>query len=79
MTAVQVAEAWREGNAVATRVLEETADLLTVWLGNIVDVLEPDVMVVGGGMAELMSAFFGRIRQTLPHCRSTRARTRFPW
>ena len=66
LTAVQVAEAWREGDMVATRVLEDTADLLTVWLGNIVNVLEPDVMVIGGGMSELMSAFFGRIRQTLP-------------
>jgi len=62
-----VGQAYREGDAVATRVLEETADLLTVWLGNIVDLLEPDVMVVGGGMAEMMSAFFGRMSRNLPH------------
>jgi hypothetical protein len=30
---------------VAREVLAETAILLTVWLGNIVDLLEPDVMV----------------------------------
>ena len=49
----------------AREVLEETALLLTVWLGNIVDVLEPDVMVVGGGVAELMSSFFESIRAGL--------------
>jgi glucokinase len=64
--AEHVGRAYCQGDALAVRVLEETADLLTVWLGNIVDLLEPDVVVIGGGMAELMSAFFGRIREGLP-------------
>ena len=62
-----VGQAFREGDAVATEVLTETAHLLTVWLGNIVDLLEPDVMVVGGGVAELMSSFFDSISKNLPH------------
>ncbi len=66
LTAEHVAQAWREGDAVAARILEETADLLAIWLGNIVDLLEPDVMVIGGGMARLMSAFFARILESLP-------------
>ncbi len=61
-----VGQAWREGDALARRVLEETAHLLAIWLGNIVDLLEPDVMVVGGGVAELMSSFFGQILQEIP-------------
>ena len=60
-----VGQAFREGDAVATEVLTETAHLLTVWLGNIVDLLEPDVMVVGGGVAELMSSFFETISRDL--------------
>jgi glucokinase len=48
-------------------VLAKTAHLLTVWLGNIVDLLEPDVMVVGGGVAELMSPFFETISRDLRH------------
>ena len=59
--------AFREGDAVATEVLTATAHMLTVWLGNIVDLLEPDVMVVGGGVAELMSPFFESISKGLPH------------
>jgi glucokinase len=62
-----VGQAFREGDAVATEVLTETAHLLTVWLGNIVDLLEPDVMVVGGGVAELMSPFFETISKDLQH------------
>ena len=65
--AEHVGQAFREGDAVATEVLTETAHLLTVWLGNIVDLLEPDVMVVGGGVAELMSSFFETISKDLPH------------
>jgi glucokinase len=44
----------------------ETADLLAVWLGNVVDMLDPDVIVVGGGVAQLMSPFFDHLRATLP-------------
>jgi glucokinase len=62
-----VGQAFREGDAVATEILTETAHLLTVWLGNIVDLLEPDVMVVGGGVAELMSSFFETISKDLQH------------
>jgi glucokinase len=53
-----VGEAFRAGDALATRVLTETSHLLTIWLGTIVDILEPDVMVMGGGVSELMSCFF---------------------
>src|SRR6266404_6169679 len=37
VTAEQIAEAFREGDALAREVLEATADLLAVWLGNIID------------------------------------------
>jgi len=63
--AEHVGQAFHEGDAVAREVLEETAHLLTVWLGNIVDILEPDVMVAGGGVAELMSSFFLKMRGDL--------------
>ena len=60
-----VAEAFRQGDALATEVLRETADLLAIWAGNVIDLLEPDVFIFGGGLAQLMSAFFGRIREQL--------------
>lgn len=66
ITAEIVSLAWRAGDSVATEVLEETAEVLTVWLGNMIDILEPDVIVIGGGVGELMSNFFGHISNKLP-------------
>jgi glucokinase len=61
-----VAEAFRQGDPLAAEVLRETADFLAIWAGNIVDLLEPHIFIFGGGLAQLMSAFFGRIREQLP-------------
>ena len=61
-----VGEAYHQGDLLATEVLETTADLLTVWLGSVIDLLEPDVVVFGGGVAKLLTAFFGHIREVLP-------------
>ncbi len=65
VTAEMVAAAWRGGDRFATSILEETARLLTIWLGTIIDLLEPDVIIFGGGMGELMSEWFPFIRQEL--------------
>ncbi|MBZ5585846.1 MAG: ROK family protein [Acidobacteriia bacterium] len=64
--AEHVGEAFNAGDALAREVLEETADLLAIWLGNVVDMLEPEIMIVGGGVAQLMSSFFGRMKKTIP-------------
>lgn len=66
LTAENVAAAFHAGDALAREVLEATADLLTVWLGNMIDLLEPDVIVFGGGVAQLMSEFFPRMQTELP-------------
>src|SRR5713101_3528564 len=66
LTTENVAEAFQAGDALAREVLEATADLLTVWLGNMIDLLEPDVIVFGGGVAQLMSQFFPRMQNELP-------------
>lgn len=62
-----VEEAFRQGDPLAAEVLQETADFLAIWAGNIIDLLEPNVFIFGGGLAELMSGFFGRIREQLEH------------
>lgn len=60
-----VAEAFRQGDPLAGEVLHETADFLAIWAGNIIDILEPDVFIFGGGLAQLVSGFFGRIHEQL--------------
>jgi len=66
LSAEDVAKAFHAGDAVAKDVLEATADLLTVWMGNMIDLLEPEVIIFGGGIAQLMSDFFPRMQRELP-------------
>jgi len=66
VTAELVATAWRGGDPLATTILEETSDLLAIWLGNMIDLFDPEVIVVGGGMSELIVGWSGRIRQQIP-------------
>jgi glucokinase len=61
-----VGRAYAAEDLLAKEVLEETAALLTVWLGNIVDLLEPDVMIIGGGAGAMLRPFFGEIEERLP-------------
>ena len=66
ITSEMVGRAYVAGDLLAKEVLQETAMFLTVWLGNIVDLLEPDVMIVGGGVASMLQPFLGEIRDRLP-------------
>ncbi len=66
ITAEIVGRAYAAGDLLAKEVLDETALFLSVWLGNIIDLLEPDVMILGGGAAPLLKPFLGRICEQLP-------------
>jgi glucokinase len=66
ITGEMVGRAYAAGDLLAKEVLQDTAMFLTVWLGNIVDLLEPDVMIVGGGVASMLQPFFVEIRDRLP-------------
>lgn len=68
VTAEMVGEAYAQGDPVAAETLRETVELLSVWLGNMIDLLEPDVIIVGGGVGALMKPFLGEIRALLPSC-----------
>jgi glucokinase len=66
ITSEMVGQAYLAGDLLAKEVLQETAMFLTVWLGTIVDLIEPDVMIVGGGAGAMLQPFFGEIRKRLP-------------
>jgi len=66
VTSETVGRAYAAGDALAKEILLETVELVTIWLGNIVDLLEPDVIIFGGGVAAMLNPFFGEIRKGLP-------------
>ncbi len=68
VTSEMVGEAGSAGDAVANEVLQETVELLSFWFGNIVDLLEPDVMIVGGGVASMLKPVLSQISDRLPSC-----------
>jgi glucokinase len=63
-----VGQALAAGDVLAREVIDEVVDLLAHWFGNIVDLLEPDVMVVGGGASLMLIPYFGEIQKRLPRC-----------
>lgn len=66
VTSETVGRAYASGDPLAKEVLLETVELLAIWLGNMVDLLEPDVMIMGGGVAAMLSPFLDEIHNRLP-------------
>src|SRR5260221_2098451 len=60
-----VGKAARDGDALAQQILAESMEWLAAWLGNIVDLLEPEVMILGGGVAEMLRPHFGEIQERM--------------
>ncbi len=74
VTSEFVGRAHGEGDALATEILRETVEPLIPWLGNIVDLLDPDVIVMGGGVATMLQPFLDNIKKRLPSwCLNPRA------
>jgi glucokinase len=65
MQAELIGRAAASGDALAIGILEEACDHLAVWLGNIIDLLEPEAIVIGGGLGRLISSYAPRIRRRL--------------
>jgi glucokinase len=69
-----IGHAYAQGDLLATEILQEIVELLTIWLGNIVDLLEPDVIIIGGGVGSVLHLFFEDMRGRLPSfCVNSRA------
>jgi len=61
-----IAKAYAAGDKFATDLLQHTIEMLALWLSNMIDLLDPDVIVIGGGAAALYSPFFDRLRERIP-------------
>jgi glucokinase len=62
VTSEIVARCYASGDALAKEVMQETLDLLAYWLGNVIDLLEPDVILIGGGVSSMLAPFLEEIR-----------------
>jgi glucokinase len=41
---------------------------LTLWLGNIIDLLEPEIIIMGGGVASMLQPLFREVTAQMPSC-----------
>ncbi|MCU1271366.1 MAG: hypothetical protein JWN74_2660 [Acidobacteriaceae bacterium] len=61
-----VRKASESGDSLAAKILGETTEMLALWLSNIIDLLDPEVIVIGGGAAALYRPFLGKLRERIP-------------
>ncbi|HKW18328.1 MAG TPA: ROK family protein [Terriglobales bacterium] len=62
ITGVIIAKAADVGDPLAKKIVTEAVEMLALWLSNIVDLLDPDVIVIGGGAAAVYLPFFNVMR-----------------
>lgn len=65
LTPLAIGQAASQGDAVATEVLEETGRWLGTGLANLANALNPERIVIGGGVAQAGEAILGPARRTL--------------
>ncbi len=61
-----VARAAAAGDDKASAILDEICEMLGAWLGSIVSLLDPDIIVIGGGMSQIGEPLFSRLRRIVP-------------
>jgi glucokinase len=62
VTSEMVGRAFAVSDPAAKEVMRETLDLLAYWLGSIIDLLEPEAIVIGGGASALFAPLLEDIR-----------------
>jgi glucokinase len=65
ITAKLVAEAARQGDAVAQEVLAEAMEYLGIAVANYVNIFNPEIIVVGGGLSNIGDALLGPVRRVI--------------
>lgn len=64
-TAEQVAQAARKGDAIARRIMNETAEYLGLGVANVVNILNPRMVIMGGGVMKAADLLLEGIRNTV--------------
>ncbi len=65
VTARLVGEALREGDSFAREVIHQAANYLGIGLANLVDIFDPEIIVIGGGVSRIGEELFEPARETM--------------
>jgi len=61
-----VGKASEAGDPLAREILSDTTEMLALWLSNMVDLFDPEIIVIGGGVSAMLRPFFEQLRQRVP-------------
>jgi len=61
-----VGKASENGDPLAREILFATTEMLALWLSNMVDLFDPEIIVIGGGAAAMLRLFFDQLRKRMP-------------
>lgn len=62
LTAKEVSQFALENDPLALSIIEESAFNIGAWLGGMINLLDPDIIVIGGGVASIGEVFFNKVR-----------------
>jgi len=65
ITARMISEAYDEGDELAAEVLQETGTLLGFGLGNVINLFNPELIIVGGGMSAAGERLLQPVREAI--------------
>ncbi len=64
ITMETVDEAAKKKDILAINTIKEEGDLLGIWLGSMINLLDPDIIVIGGGVSSIGNLLFNEIRKS---------------
>jgi glucokinase len=66
ITPRMIEEAARKRDPIAKGIIDETGFYLGAWLAGMITLLDPEAIVIGGGVARIGKPLFDKIRETIP-------------
>lgn len=66
LTMKDLGKAAKLGDKIAMEAISDEARFLGIWLGSMISVLDPEIIVIGGGVSFLGKFLFDEIRKTIP-------------
>ena len=67
ITARTVVDAARQGDALATEIWDETCHFLAIGIANMITLIAPEIVIVGGGIAAAGDLLFSQLSKRVPH------------
>jgi len=67
ITPRMIQDAARARDPIAQSIIDETGFFLGVWLAGMMTMLDPEAIVIGGGVAQIGRPLFRKIKETIPH------------